>query len=34
MKFTVGTSDLQRMLSKIGGVVPAKSPMPILETFC
>ena len=33
MKFTVGTSDLQRFLSKIGGVIPAKSPMPILETF-
>lgn len=33
MKFTVGTSDLQRILAKLGGVVPAKSPMPILETF-
>ncbi len=33
MKFTVSTSDLQRVLSKIGGVVPTKSPMPILETF-
>ena len=33
MKFTVSTSDLQRVLAKIGGVVPTKSPMPILETF-
>jgi DNA polymerase-3 subunit beta len=33
MKFTVGTSDLQRILGKLGGVIPSKSPMPILETF-
>ncbi len=33
MKFTVNSIDLQRTLSKIGGVVPAKSTMPILENI-
>jgi DNA polymerase III subunit beta len=33
MKFTVGTSDLQRILSKLAGVIPSKSTMPILETL-
>lgn len=33
MKFTTTTSELQRVLSKIGGVVPSKSTMPILENF-
>lgn len=33
MKFTVNTLDLQRALSKLGGVVPAKSTLPILENI-
>jgi DNA polymerase III subunit beta len=33
MKFTVSTSDLQRILSKLAGIIPSKSTMPILETF-
>lgn len=33
MKFTVLSSDLQKALSKIIGVVPAKSSMPILENI-
>lgn len=33
MKFTVGTSDLQRILVKLAGVLPSKSTMPILETL-
>jgi DNA polymerase-3 subunit beta len=33
MKFTVSTSDLQRILSKLAGVIPSKSTMPILETL-
>ncbi len=33
MKFTASTTDLQRLLSIIGGVIPAKSTLPILENF-
>ncbi len=33
MKFTVSTSDLQRILGKLAGVIPSKSTMPILETL-
>jgi DNA polymerase-3 subunit beta len=33
MKFTVSTSDLQRVLAKLAGVIPSKSTMPILETL-
>ena len=33
MKFTASTSDLQRILAKLAGVIPSKSTMPILETF-
>lgn len=33
MKFTASTSDLQRVLVKLAGVIPSKSTMPILETF-
>jgi DNA polymerase III subunit beta len=33
MKFTVTTSDLQRILSKLAGIIPSKSTMPILESF-
>jgi DNA polymerase III subunit beta len=33
MKFTISTSDLQRILSKLAGIIPSKSTMPILETF-
>jgi len=33
MKFTVNSSDLQRVLSKIGGVIPSKSTMPMLENM-
>jgi DNA polymerase III subunit beta len=33
MKFTVSTSDLQRILAKLAGVIPSKSTMPILETL-
>ena len=31
MKFTANSLDLQRALGKIGGVIPTKSTMPILE---
>jgi DNA polymerase-3 subunit beta len=33
MKFTTTTGELQRVLTKISGVVPTKSTMPILENF-
>jgi DNA polymerase-3 subunit beta len=33
MKFTTTTGEIQRVLSKVGGVVPTKSTMPILENF-
>ncbi len=33
MKFTVSTSDLQRILAKLAGIIPSKSTMPILETL-
>jgi DNA polymerase-3 subunit beta len=33
MKFIVNISDLQRTLTKLGGIIPAKSTMPILETL-
>jgi DNA polymerase III subunit beta len=33
MKFTVNSSDLQRVLTKIGGVIPSKSTMPMLENM-
>lgn len=33
MKFTTTTGELQRILSKVSGVVPTKSTMPILENF-
>lgn len=33
MKFTVGSNELQKALSKISGVVPAKSTLPILENI-
>lgn len=33
MKFTTTTGELQRVLSKVGGVIPTKSTMPILENF-
>lgn len=33
MKFTVSTSDLQRILTKLAAVIPSKSTMPILETL-
>lgn len=33
MKFSASTSDLQRILVKLAGVIPSKSTMPILETF-
>ncbi len=33
MKFTANTADLQRALSKLGGVVPTKSTLPILENI-
>jgi DNA polymerase-3 subunit beta len=33
MRFTTTTGELQRVLSKVGGVVPTKSTMPILENF-
>lgn len=31
MKFTANTTELQRILGKLGGVIPSKSPMAILE---
>ncbi|MBM4159687.1 MAG: DNA polymerase III subunit beta [Ignavibacteria bacterium] len=33
MKFTVASSDLQKALSRISGVVPSKSTLPILENI-
>jgi DNA polymerase III subunit beta len=33
MKFTANTVELQRTLSKLGGVIQTKSTMPILETI-
>ena len=33
MKFTANSTDLQRTLSKLGGVIPSKSTMPILENI-
>jgi DNA polymerase-3 subunit beta len=33
MKFTANSIELQRTLNKLGGVVPAKSTMPILENI-
>jgi len=33
MKFTANSIELQRTLNKLGGVIPTKSPMPILENI-
>jgi DNA polymerase-3 subunit beta len=33
MKFTANTAELQRVLGKVSGVIPSKSPTPILEDF-
>ena len=33
MKFTANSIELQRTLNKVGGVVPSKSTMPILENL-
>jgi DNA polymerase-3 subunit beta len=33
MKFAVNTTELQRVLGKLGGVIPSKSTMPILENI-
>ncbi len=33
MKFTVSCTEFQRVLGTINGVIPAKSALPILETF-
>lgn len=33
MKFTANSTELQRTLSKLGGVIPSKSTMPILENI-
>jgi DNA polymerase-3 subunit beta len=33
MKFTAAASDLQKALGRVGGVIPSKSPTPILEDF-
>ena len=33
MKFTVESSELQKALMKISGVVPSKSTLPILENI-
>ncbi len=33
MKFTVNSTELQRVLNKVGGAIPSKSTMPILESF-
>ena len=33
MKFTVNSTDLQKALAKVGGVVPIKSTLPILENI-
>jgi DNA polymerase III subunit beta len=33
MKFSCSSTDLQRVLGNIGGVIPSKSTLPILENF-
>jgi DNA polymerase-3 subunit beta len=33
MKFAVNSTELQRVLAKLGGVIPSKSTMPILENI-
>ena len=33
MRFTTSSSDLQKVLSTIGGVIPSKSTLPIIENF-
>ncbi|MDH3252181.1 MAG: DNA polymerase III subunit beta, partial [Ignavibacteria bacterium] len=33
MKFTSNSTELQRALTRIGGVIPSKSTMPILENI-
>ena len=33
MKFTANNSDLQRSLNKVGGVIPVRSTLPILENI-
>jgi DNA polymerase-3 subunit beta len=33
MKFTVNSTELQRALNKVGGAIPSKSTIPILESF-
>jgi len=33
MKFIANTTDLQKALNKLSGVVPAKSPLPVLENI-
>ena len=33
MKFSANTAELQRILGKVHGVIPSKSPTPILESF-
>jgi DNA polymerase III subunit beta len=33
MKFTANSIELQRLLNKVGGVIPSKSTMPILENI-
>ena len=33
MKFAVNTTEIQRTLTKLGGVIPSKSTMPILENI-
>ncbi|HEV8537378.1 MAG TPA: DNA polymerase III subunit beta [Bacteroidota bacterium] len=33
MKFTIVSTELQKALNVVGGVIPSKSPLPILENF-
>src|SRR5260221_8016474 len=33
MRFTATSTELQKILGQIGGVIPAKSTLPILENF-
>ena len=33
MKFTVNSADIQRALNKVGGAIPSKSAIPILESM-
>ena len=33
MKFSVASGELQKCLTNVGGVIPAKSTLPILENF-